>query len=74
MILSSLMKLVGIEMTTKHEVIKRFMLRVEASSDYFTHKIAECTFSSIKNTSETLSTQKHLPLQKKLNLIIECSF
>lgn len=30
-------------MTTKHQQIKDFMLKVEASSDYFIHKIAEGT-------------------------------
>jgi hypothetical protein len=40
MILTSLMKLAVKDMTSKHEEIKEFMLKVETSSDYFTHKIA----------------------------------
>lgn len=40
MIITSLMKLAVKDMTTKHEEIKEFMLKVESSSDYFTHKIA----------------------------------
>ncbi len=35
------MKLAVKDMTTKHQEIKEFMMKVEASSDYFIHKIAE---------------------------------
>lgn len=46
-LLSSLMKLAVKDMTTKHEQIKEFMMKVEASSDYFIHKIAEGTHTNM---------------------------
>lgn len=58
MILTSLMKLAVKDMTTKHDEIKEFMLKVESSSDYFIHKIAECSIGCIKNSFEMPSTPK----------------
>lgn len=58
-LLSSLMKLAGKEMTTMHTAIKDFMLKLEASPDYFIHKIAEGTFFPNKSTSPTPSTARH---------------
>ena len=58
-LLSSLMKLAGKEMTTMQPAIKQFMLKLEASPDYFIHKIAEGTFFPNKSTSPTPSTARH---------------
>jgi hypothetical protein len=41
MIVTNLMKLAGKDMTTKHTEIKEFMVQVQRSSNYLTHKIAE---------------------------------
>ena len=43
MLVTSLMKLAGKDMSSRQKEIAEFMKRVEASSDYFTHKIAEGT-------------------------------
>lgn len=40
MIMTSLMKLAVKDMTTKHDQIKEFMLKLESSSNYFIHKIS----------------------------------
>lgn len=41
MLVTSLMKLAGKDMSSRQKEIGEFMKRVETSSDYFTHKIAE---------------------------------
>lgn len=66
-LLSSLMKLAGKEMTTMHAAIKDFMLKLEASPDYFIHKIAEGTSFPNKSTSPTPSTARHLRVPTKSN-------
>jgi hypothetical protein len=43
MIVTNLMKLAGKDMTTRHVEIKEFMVEVQRSSNYLTHKIAEGT-------------------------------
>ena len=49
MLVTSLMKLAGKGMSSKQQQIGEFMRRVETSSDYFTHKIAEGTLLYIKS-------------------------
>lgn len=41
MLVTSLMKIAGKDMSNRQKEIGEFMKRVETSSDYFTHKIAE---------------------------------
>lgn len=43
MLVTSLMKIAGKDMSNRQREIGEFMKRVETSSDYFTHKIAEGT-------------------------------
>jgi hypothetical protein len=55
MVITSLMKLAVKEMTTMHEEIKEFMLKVETSSDYFIHTTAEGTPHLTQSSSGTPS-------------------
>lgn len=47
LVVSSLMKLSVVDMTTRHEDIKKFVRKVEAHSDYFIHKTGEGTSPAI---------------------------
>ncbi len=59
MIITSLMKLAVKDMTTKHEQIKQFMLKVEASSDYFIHTTAEGTPRLMQSSSGMPNMRRH---------------
>jgi hypothetical protein len=47
MLVSALMKLSGKDMTSKHEDIKSYLLKVEGNYNYFIHKTGEGTLSKI---------------------------